>query len=84
MIISASKNTVTRKFLTKLPYIVFIEHFSLSIYYRYHNVNINVAVQTDNGLFVPVIRVSDWLCSMTLKYVGALFPIISLSRIHMV
>lgn len=26
---------------------------------RYHNVNINVAVQTDNGLFVPVVRVSD-------------------------
>lgn len=24
---------------------------------RYHNVNINVAVQTDNGLFVPVVRV---------------------------
>ncbi|KAG1360793.1 Dihydrolipoyllysine-residue acetyltransferase component 3 of pyruvate dehydrogenase complex, mitochondrial [Cocos nucifera] len=26
---------------------------------RYHNVNINVAVQTDNGLFVPVIRDAD-------------------------
>ena len=26
---------------------------------RYHNVNINVAVQTDHGLFVPVIRVSE-------------------------
>lgn len=25
---------------------------------RYNNVNINVAVQTDNGLFVPVIKVS--------------------------
>ncbi|XP_042485429.1 dihydrolipoyllysine-residue acetyltransferase component 3 of pyruvate dehydrogenase complex, mitochondrial-like [Macadamia integrifolia] len=25
----------------------------------YHNVNINVAVQTDNGLFVPVIRDAD-------------------------
>jgi hypothetical protein len=24
---------------------------------RYHNGNINVAVQTDHGLFVPVIRV---------------------------
>lgn len=23
--------------------------------------NINVAVQTENGLFVPVVRVSDWL-----------------------
>ncbi|XP_061360236.1 dihydrolipoyllysine-residue acetyltransferase component 2 of pyruvate dehydrogenase complex, mitochondrial-like [Gastrolobium bilobum] len=26
---------------------------------QYHNVNINVAVQTDNGLFVPVIRDAD-------------------------
>ncbi|XP_010262034.1 PREDICTED: dihydrolipoyllysine-residue acetyltransferase component 2 of pyruvate dehydrogenase complex, mitochondrial-like isoform X2 [Nelumbo nucifera] len=26
---------------------------------QYHNVNINVAVQTDNGLFVPVIRGAD-------------------------
>ncbi|CAN6481040.1 unnamed protein product [Victoria cruziana] len=26
---------------------------------RYHNVNINVAVQTDNGLFVPVVRDAD-------------------------
>jgi pyruvate/2-oxoglutarate dehydrogenase complex dihydrolipoamide acyltransferase (E2) component len=26
-------------------------------WYRYHNVNINVAVQTEHGLFVPVIRV---------------------------
>ncbi|KZV58805.1 dihydrolipoamide acetyltransferase component of pyruvate dehydrogenase [Dorcoceras hygrometricum] len=26
---------------------------------RYHNVNINVAVQTDNGLYVPVIRDAD-------------------------
>lgn len=24
---------------------------------QYHNVNINVAVQTENGLFVPVVRV---------------------------
>lgn len=24
---------------------------------RYHNVNINVAVQTDNGLYVPVVKV---------------------------
>ncbi|XP_024028748.1 dihydrolipoyllysine-residue acetyltransferase component 2 of pyruvate dehydrogenase complex, mitochondrial isoform X2 [Morus notabilis] len=26
---------------------------------QYHNVNINVAVQTDNGLFVPVVRDAD-------------------------
>eukprot|EP00268_Persea_americana_P005175 TRINITY_DN1173_c0_g1_i1.p1 TRINITY_DN1173_c0_g1~~TRINITY_DN1173_c0_g1_i1.p1 ORF type:complete len:520 (-),score=91.17 TRINITY_DN1173_c0_g1_i1:913-2472(-) len=26
---------------------------------QYHNVNINIAVQTDNGLFVPVIRDAD-------------------------
>ncbi|XP_031495559.1 dihydrolipoyllysine-residue acetyltransferase component 2 of pyruvate dehydrogenase complex, mitochondrial-like [Nymphaea colorata] len=26
---------------------------------RFHNVNINVAVQTDNGLFVPVVRDAD-------------------------
>ncbi|XP_057455128.1 dihydrolipoyllysine-residue acetyltransferase component 2 of pyruvate dehydrogenase complex, mitochondrial-like isoform X2 [Lotus japonicus] len=26
---------------------------------QYHNVNVNVAVQTDNGLFVPVIRDAD-------------------------
>lgn len=30
---------------------------SLAFIYRYHSVNINVAVQTDNGLFVPVIKV---------------------------
>ena len=27
--------------------------------FRYHNVNINVAVQTDNGLYVPVVRDAD-------------------------
>ncbi|KAM7471839.1 hypothetical protein LguiA_010022 [Lonicera macranthoides] len=26
---------------------------------QYHNININVAVQTDNGLFVPVVRDAD-------------------------
>lgn len=26
---------------------------------QYHNINVNVAVQTDNGLFVPVIRDAD-------------------------
>lgn len=33
-------------------------YYFFGVVCRYHNVNINVAVQTDNGLFVPVIRVS--------------------------
>lgn len=36
----------------------------ISLSWRYHSVNINVAVQTDHGLFVPVIRVS---CVATTK-----------------
>lgn len=34
--------------------------------FRYHNVNINVAVQTDNGLYVPVVRVSFGFLSFVL------------------
>jgi len=36
-----------------------MEHLLLCFLCRYHNVNINVAVQTEHGLFVPVVRVSD-------------------------
>lgn len=43
----------------KLQYHVCSNTLSLVSILRYHNVNINVAVQTDNGLFVPVVRVSD-------------------------
>lgn len=35
--------------------------FSFGFWFRYNNVNINVAVQTDNGLYVPVVRVSGCL-----------------------
>lgn len=46
--------------------------------------NINVAVQTDNGLFVPVIQVSDLALFHALNLLRALFPIIVLSHIYMV
>ena len=61
MILFASKFSVTLpwSFIIQVSissWQVFILFLNL---YRYNNVNINVAVQTDNGLFVPVIRVTS-------------------------
>jgi len=32
--------------------------------YRFKNVNINVAVQTENGLYVPVVKVRELLIQL--------------------
>ena len=63
MIIFASKSTIFQVILA-VKFVCYIpsNRFLLLLLCRYHNVNINVAVQTDHGLFVPVIRVSHDLC----------------------
>lgn len=67
--------TITNFFLCTLhlfdsfTYLLFV-YVSSSIHCcRYHNVNINVAVQTENGLFVPVIKVM-WF----LSYIDCMLP----------
>jgi len=60
MIIFASKS-FSFSLLPSNLWITLIVKFVILFLCRYNNVNINVAVQTDNGLFVPVIRVSKGL-----------------------
>jgi hypothetical protein len=55
--------------------------FVLMFLCRYHNVNINVAVQTDHGLFVPVVRVSEGLF-LTLQSLTQLWLILTQLCIH--
>jgi len=58
MIIFTSKSLVFYVVLPSNLWITLSVKFVILFLCRYNNVNINVAVQTDNGLFVPVIRVS--------------------------